>query len=371
MQHGFTKHGRAQRGGGCKGVWTQVASLNEERQVSIRTVRTILVCAVLVAAACGGSDRAAQAGDKAAPATGKKITIVMIAKSEANAVFVAARKGANDAAAEISRKGGAEVVLDWQTPAQEDAAEQLQKVRAAVASHADAILISCSDATTLTPAIDEAVSQGVEVMTFDSDAPQSKRFSFYGVDDVKTGAAVMSELATVLGGKGAVAILAGNPDASNLKNRARGVQDQAALHPGIKVVGVYTHVETPRAATAAVLKAQRDHPEIKGWAMVGAWPLFTSELLGQIPAGTKIVAVDALPAELVYLDRGFAPVLLAQPVYQWGYVGVQSIVDHLAHKPVPARIPMELVRVTRQNMGEWARQLKSWGFMVPAAYLTP
>ena len=28
-------------------------------------------------------------------------------------------------------------------------------------------------------------ARGVQVMTFDSDAPQSKRFAFYGVDDIR------------------------------------------------------------------------------------------------------------------------------------------------------------------------------------------
>jgi ribose transport system substrate-binding protein len=64
-------------------------------------------------------------------------------------------------------------------------------------------------------------------------------------------------------------------------------------------------------------------------------------------------------------------VLLAQPTYNWGYVSVQKIVDkvHLK-KDVPPIIPMELVRVSKQNLGEWARQLKTWGFTdVPDAYL--
>jgi hypothetical protein len=31
---------------------------------------------------------------------------------------------------------------------------------------------------------------------------------------------------------------------------------------------------------------------------------------------------------------------------------------------------MDLVRVTRDNLGEWARQLQAWGFTdVPEAYL--
>jgi len=64
-------------------------------------------------------------------------------------------------------------------------------------------------------------------------------------------------------------------------------------------------------------------------------------------------------------------VLLAQSVYQWGYVGVSTIVDKLINKKdVPTIIPMELVRVTKDNLGEWARQLKAWGLTdVPDAYL--
>ena len=32
-------------------------------------------------------------------------------------------------------------------------------------------------------------------------------------------------------------------------------------------------------------------------------------------------------------------------------------------------IPMDVVRVTNENLGTWARQLKTWGFTVPDPYL--
>ncbi len=340
--------------------------------MSSRSLRALVAGSLwLMLAGCGGGapKEAAGGGEQAVGAARSKISIVMIGKSEANAVFVAARTGAHAAAADITRKTGVSVTVDWQTPPQEDPAAQAQRIQDAVAAHADAILIACSDADKVTPAINDAVAKGVAVMTFDSDAPLSRRFAFYGVDDEKTGAAVLRELATLLSDRGAIAILAGNPDAPNLKRRVQGVKDEAAKHPAIRIVGVFTHVETPPAATAAVLKAQAEHPDIKGWAMIGAWPLFAPALLPQIRAGTKIVAVDALPAELVYVEKGVAPVLLAQPVYQWGYVGVQTIVDHLQNKPVPERTTMELVRVTPENLGEWARQLQSWGFNVPPHYI--
>ena len=39
-------------------------------------------------------------------------------------------------------------------------------------------------------------------------------------------------------------------------------------------------------------------------------------------------------------------------------------------KEVPVYNRMELVRVSKENLGTWARQLKDWGFAdVPEAYL--
>ena len=44
-------------------------------------------------------------------------------------------------------------------------------------------------------------------------------------------------------------------------------------------------------------------------------------------------------------------------------VSVHTIVDHVyLKKEVPAHVNMELVRVSRDNLGTWARQLRDWGF---------
>ncbi len=258
------------------------------------------------------------------------------------------------------------------TPPTEDGQVQAQRIAQAVNEGASAVLISCSDAGKVTGAINDAVARGVEVMTFDSDAPESRRFAFYGVDDVKTGVAVMDELAKQMNERGSVAILAGNQNAPNLRKRVDGVKQAAAKYPNMKIVDTFYHVETPQDAAAEVIRVQNAYPQIQGWAMIGGWPLFTQTLLSDLdPKKVKIVAVDALPAELAYVERGLAPVLLAQPTYLWGYVSVQRIFDKIQlKKDVPAIIPMDLVRVTRDNLGEWARQLQAWGFTdVPDTYL--
>jgi len=340
------------------------------------TRSTLTLWALAIVAACGGGGSEKKADTQTATATPKgnanTFTIAMIAKSSTNPVFFAARTGAEAAAKELSAKTGKEIRVNWLTPPQEDGQVQAQRVLQAVNDGADAILISCSDAGKVTGAINDAVGRGVPVMAFDSDAPDSKRFAFYGVDDEKTGRLVMSELAKLMNGKGKIGILAGNQNAPNLQRRVQGVKAEAAKTPGIQILGTFNHIETPQDAAAEVVRVGNAYPDIQGWAMIGGWALFTPSLVNDLdPKRIKIASVDALGSELVYIDKGIAPVLLAQSVYQWGYVGVSTIVDKVINKKdVPTIIPMDLVRVTKDNLGEWARQLKAWGFTdVPDEYL--
>jgi ribose transport system substrate-binding protein len=343
-------------------------------QMRLATKFAALGCVILMAA-CSGGEKPAPAGSTpagGAPAGGRGLKIAMIAKSSTNPVFLSARTGAEAAAREQSQKLGIPIEIAWLTPPSEDGQVQAQRIAQAVNEGASAVLISCSDAGKVTGAINDAVGRGVPVMTFDSDAPQSSRFAFYGVDDIKTGEAVMRELAPLMNGKGKVAILAGNQNAPNLRNRVAGVKQEAAKYPGISIVDTFYHIETAQDAAAEVIRVQNAYPEITGWAMIGGWPLFTQTLLTDLdPKKVKIVAVDALPAELAYVEKGLAPVLLAQPTYKWGYVSVEKIVERVHLKQdVPQIIPMELVKVTKDNLGTWARQLKEWGFTdVPDTYL--
>ncbi|MFI5227482.1 MAG: substrate-binding domain-containing protein [Gemmatimonadales bacterium] len=324
--------------------------------------------ALVLAGACGGGrgakDNASSAANGAGGPGGKAFTIAMIAKSSTNPVFLSGRAGADSAAAELTKATGVNVKVDWMTPPDEDATIQAQRIAEAVNGGANAILLSASDAGKLIGAVNEAVKRGVPVMTFDSDVAGSNRFSFYGGDDAQMGKQVMQELAKQMNGKGKIAILAGNQNAPNLQKRVQGVKDEAKNYPGITILSTFYHAETPQDAAAEVLRAKNAYPDIQGWAMIGGWALFTDALLKDLDASkVKIVSVDAIPAELPYVDKGLAPVLLAQPVFDWGYVSVKTIFDHVyLKKDVPAHVQMDLVRVSKDNLGTWARQLKAWGF---------
>ncbi len=306
----------------------------------------------------------APAGDaKAATPDGKKSYVIgVIAKSQGNPVFQAARTGAEDAGRDLTKSLGVQVDVNWRTPNNEDAQQQSQFIEQLVSSGVDGIAVSCSDAKVLTAAINSAVEKGVQVVTFDSDAPESKRFAYYGIDDVEAGRAVARELVKVTGDKGVVAILAGNQNAPNLQARVRGVKEELAKHTGYTVKDTYYHAETAPEAAAKVQQVQTANPEITAWAMIGGWPLFTENALDGVADKAKVVSVDTLPQQLGYVRNGQVQALIGQDCYGWGYQSVQILMDKLHGGKDPASVVthFDLAIVTKDNVEEYAGLWDKW-----------
>src|SRR5438552_5195168 len=294
--------------------------------------------------------------------TKKTYALGLVAKSQNNPVFQAARVGAEQAGKDLSAKHGISIKIDWRTPNEEDAQKQAEAIEQLVLAGADGIAVSCSDANKLTDAINSAVKNGVPVATFDSDAPASKRFVTFGIDDVKCGGQVMDELGKIMGRQGIIAILAGNQNAPNLQKRVQGIKNAAKKYPGIKIRETYYHKETPQDAAAKVEQAMQANPDLNGWAMIGGWPLFTDNALKWQPGTVKCVAVDALPPELAYLRSGHVQLLLAQQCYEWGYRSVEHLINKLYLKKEPPAIKdvSPLVPVTKANVDEFAKNWEKW-----------
>lgn len=296
----------------------------------------------------------------------KEYVFALIAKNQGNPVFQAARTGAEDAARDLSQKLGVPIKVQWQTPNEDDAQKQVEFLEQMVVQGVDGVSISVVIADTLTPAIDKAVQQGVAVMCFDSDAPRSKRFAFFGTDDFAAGQLIMRELAKELGpGKHVVGIPGGNQNAANIQNRIKGAVEEAKKYPDITVKGPFYSKETPQDAAAKMEEVQTANPDIDGWAMIGSWALFTDALLKWEPGKVKIVAMDALPAELPYVRKGVVTRLYAQQTYQWGYRSIEILADKVIQKKDPAVAveysPLPLVDKSNadqveQNWKKWLRQ---------------
>lgn len=331
----------------------------------MRTPSTFLSLIPISALALVGCSGSSDSEKPAAEASGDAVyKIGVIAKSNSNPVFLAAKNGAQAAADRLSSElDGAMVEVLWQTPAMEDAQVQAQYVEQLVASGVDGIAISCTDANLLTGALKAAVDKGVIVVTFDSDAPDSGRMAYYGVDDFEAGKELMRQLAGVMNNEGKVAVLTGNPAATNLQARVNGVLEQAGSYESIETPMVYSFMpETATEAAAKMQQVQTANPDITGWALVGGWPLYTDNALDGIYENAKIASMDPLPLPLQYAMKGQVQVLVGQPYFGWGERSVEMIVDkvHFDRSPATDLVIADFDIVTTESAEEFAKNWELW-----------
>lgn len=299
----------------------------------------------------------------AAETAQKKLTIGVIAKSQSNPVFIAAKNGAMAAGRELGKQHNMEIEVLWQTPAAEDAQKQAEFITQLANAGVDGIAVSVTDANVLTSAINAAVDKGVPVVCFDSDAPASKRMAIYGMDDAEAGRLLAQQLVRFMGEEGVVAILAGNQNATNLQARVRGVREELAKHKGITIKDVYYHVETAPEAVARVKSVQSANPDITGWAFVGGWPLYTDNALqGVADKGVTVVSIDTLEQPLEYVRKGEVKALVGQDYFGWGYESVRMLVDHALTGATPAspQVRAKVDIVTTENVDEFAKVWDKW-----------
>jgi ribose transport system substrate-binding protein len=239
-------------------------------------------------------------------------------------VFDLSKRGAEDAGKQL----GFEVT--WDGPVKSDAAEQVRVMEDVLARQVDAIAVSCNDPATLAPVIDKAVEKGVIVITWDADAPDSKRIFNYGVDQYNNGWKGGHMLAGFMEEKGTCGYLTGVPGAFNLEERIRGFKDAIAQYPDIEIVASDACMDDINKAVEQTEARLRAMPDLGGYFFIGMWPLFADPnslptMIKAHEAGTKIVSVDNLRDALVYLDEGYVDGLIGYSWYGYGYESAKAL----------------------------------------------
>jgi ribose transport system substrate-binding protein len=294
----------------------------------------------------------------------QKITIAWIPKGLNNPVFEVGRAGAIAKAAELSAKGSVDVEVLYAGSVNSDGSEQVRVIDDVIARGVNAIAISCDDPTACVDPINRAVNAGIPVMTWDADSPQSKRFTFMGLDNIKAGHAGASMLVQAMGTQGKVAILTGVPGADNLEERIRGFREGLAVYPNIHIIATVVTNDDINMGVQAVEDTMQANPDIKGWYFAGMWPLFADR--GSMPLwedaalhkGMKTIAFDALPVELELLRDGYLSGLLDQKNWFWGYESVQIVYDHIVNqKYFPYFVDLGYNIITKNNVDA---MLKAW-----------
>ncbi len=202
---------------------------------------------------------APQAGaGAAAPAAAEELygMVVFLKGSE---FFNWCYQGMVDAAARI----GPHVKTELQGPAEWDAALEARAIEELTAKGATGILTTAGDAAPMVPSIDAAIEARIPVITFDSDAPDSKRLTFVGTQNYQAGYTAGEAMAEWLGGTGKIAIST-FPGPDHLARRVQGFKDALAANgPDIETVEINDEGKVDVAETQLTAALQAD-PTITG-----------------------------------------------------------------------------------------------------------
>jgi len=271
-------------------------------------------------------------------------------------VFDYARIGAER---EAQRLGGIEIL--WRGPETTDEIRQKEILESFVAQRVDGIAISCLNGDLLTDAINRAVDAGIPVVTWDSDAPKSKRQAFYGVNDFEAGKALGHGLGMLLDGTGRVALIT-SLGADNLQKRLDGAKAGIHEFPGIEIVETFDVRDDAVRVAEVIASATQRYPDLSGWLSVGGWPVFVRNALDPVDSTrTKVVAFDTIPPAPDLMRAGKVQLLVGQKYFGWGEESVKLLKRIIAgDRPSEPYQDSGMDVVTPKNLDAYLAQWKQW-----------
>jgi len=274
----------------------------------------------------------------------------LVPKSIGQIYWEACRRGMEKAAEEEKVKGL------FTGPTTTDIAQQIDIIENLLLQGAAGIAISPNDPTAVIHVINRAIKQGVPVVTFDSDSPDSDRIAYIGTDNEGAGRVAGEKLAELMNGKGEVAILTGGLGALNLNQRIKGFRSALAKHPEMKEVALEPDDDDSEKATAVAENLLLSHPNLSGFFGVSApgGPGAARAVKAANKVGKVIiVGFDDTPECRQYIKEGVIQATVAQRPFDMGYQAIKILIDaRKGKKPAKKIIDTGVLVITKDNLEE-------------------
>ncbi|WP_196788474.1 sugar-binding protein [Burkholderia gladioli] len=305
---------------------------------------------ILAASALGGL--AAQA---AAAKDAKSISIAVIPKV-AVPFFDDCNTGAKGAADKLG------VQYQWVVPQNTQGSTQVRIIEDLMARHVDGIAISVNEPKSVESVIRQAQRNGIKVLTYDSDSPNSGRSMYIGTSNVVAGATMAATMARAIGNSGEVAIITGQLGAVNLNERIAGIKQELAKYPGIRIVETQGTDDDLARGVSVVETTLRAHPQLKGIfgvSQVGgpavAKVLATREF-GAQKGKLEVLAFDDLPDTVKGVKDGLIQGIIVQRPVTMGRLAVEHLYAQIQGTEAGAKdIDTGVTVVTRDNLGSYSK----------------
>lgn len=211
-----------------------------------------------------------------------KPRVALIAQARNNPFWLSIEQGARSA----SERYG--MSLEYMGPTRIDPAEQTRLLEKAIAERFDALLVQGLNDPAYAGLIDQAVADGIPVLTLDADEPGSRRLAYVGTDNRAAGERLGEAVVRRVGENGELGVLIGS-EASNQKLRLEGFRGVVARHPGLAIADVRTSNISRLQAEEQAEDLLLAHPGLK--AIVG---LSALDALGIAEAAERTGRGDTL-----------------------------------------------------------------------------
>ncbi|AYV72175.1 sugar ABC transporter substrate-binding protein [Niallia circulans] len=259
----------------------------------------------------------------------KKKIISFVTKSLDNPVFIEAKEEAERVSSQLGVK------MEWLAPMVVDSQEQAKIVESLIERKVDGIVISVLDTKKMTPLINKAVSQGIKVATFDSDAPASNRAFYVGTNNYELGQESGKSLVKIVKEKKLhqrhlrVLIMTGVKESVNMQERIEGFKD-ATEELDLEFVDMVESYDDINRASELLENYVKRNPHFDLFFSAGAWPLF-SPPEGMISykrwkeTGGIAVIVDTFYPIVFAANKGLADALVGQDFQEMGRLSVENM----------------------------------------------
>ena len=257
------------------------------------------------------------------------------------------------------------VQVDLKMPPNGTTEEQNQILENLASQGYDAIAVSAIAPDDQVPVLNK-VAEKTKLITFDSDAPKSKRLLYIGTNNYQAGKALGAEIVKLLPEGGKMAVFVGTLSADNAKQRLGGIEDAIKGHK-IEIVDKRednTDRAKARSNVEDIINAHADLDLVAGlWSYNGPAIAAAVDALGK--AGkVKAAVFDEEEGTLTGIDKGSIAVTVVQKPFEFGYQSSKWMHDlatkgEQAMKAIPESkvVDTGVEIINKDNVGDFRKKL--------------
>lgn len=238
---------------------------------------------------------------------------------------------------------------------------QLDGLNDLIAKGVDGILASPIDAKALCSAFSKAKKAGIPMMSIARGSACKDQLLHISADEIGVGGDIAAWTAKKIGGKGKVAMLAGPAGAQAFQNFAKGYEMGMAKFPGIKIVFRHEMSLTRENGLKFGEDALVAHPDLK--AIYGANDELGMGAAQAVAASGKkkdiiVTGMNGIPPAVRAVKRGKMDLTVSLNPVAWGFLGVNTMSDHLAGKKFDSKVFVGHALVDSTNVDKFIRKKK-------------